>query len=51
MGIGNLLGNKTFEPVHPENIKISFQDVAGMHEAKFEITEFVDFLKKPDKYI
>jgi hypothetical protein len=26
------------------------QDVAGCDEAKLEIMEFVDFLKKPDKY-
>lgn len=32
------------------NIKINFKDVAGLEEAKVEITEIVDFLKKPDKY-
>ncbi|WIA22346.1 hypothetical protein OEZ85_004659 [Tetradesmus obliquus] len=30
--------------------KVSFADVAGCDEAKQEIMEFVDFLKKPDKY-
>merc|ERR1719478_717123 len=30
--------------------KIMFKDVAGCDEAKAEITEFVDFLKKPKKY-
>eukprot|EP00197_Chlamydomonas_leiostraca_P001991 CAMPEP_0202857522 /NCGR_PEP_ID=MMETSP1391-20130828/427_1 /ASSEMBLY_ACC=CAM_ASM_000867 /TAXON_ID=1034604 /ORGANISM="Chlamydomonas leiostraca, Strain SAG 11-49" /LENGTH=796 /DNA_ID=CAMNT_0049536333 /DNA_START=393 /DNA_END=2784 /DNA_ORIENTATION=+ len=30
--------------------KISFKDVAGCDEAKVEIMEFVDFLKKPEKY-
>ncbi|KAI8469650.1 MAG: membrane AAA-metalloprotease [Monoraphidium minutum] len=30
--------------------KVTFRDVAGCDEAKAEIMEFVDFLKKPDKY-
>lgn len=30
--------------------KMTFKDVAGCDEAKQEIMEFVDFLKKPEKY-
>ena len=29
---------------------VRFSDVAGMTEAKAEVTEFVDFLKNPQKY-
>jgi AFG3 family protein len=31
-------------------VKITFQDVAGLDEAKEELTEIVEFLKKPGKY-
>ena len=32
------------------NVKINFNDVAGLEEAKTEIMEIVDFLKNPKKY-
>jgi len=32
------------------SVNISFKDVAGLEEAKVEITEIVDFLKTPDKF-
>ena len=32
------------------NVKIDFKDVAGLEEAKVEVMEIVDFLKKPKKY-
>jgi len=32
------------------NVKINFNDVAGLEEAKTEVMEIVDFLKNPRKY-
>jgi cell division protease FtsH len=32
------------------SVKVTFKDVAGLAEAKVEITEIVDFLKTPEKY-
>lgn len=29
---------------------VRFADVAGMNEAKVEVSEFVDFLQNPNKY-
>jgi AFG3 family protein len=41
-------GKKKFEMV--KDVKVKFADVAGLQESKFEIQEFVDFLKFPQKY-
>jgi cell division protease FtsH len=32
------------------NVKVTFNDVAGLREAKVEVMEIVDFLKNPKKY-
>jgi cell division protease FtsH len=43
-------GNARPPPVPKNNINITFDDVAGCDEAKYELEEIVDFLKNPDKY-
>ena len=44
------IGKTQGKLVDKENIKITFNDVAGLEEAKEEIAEIVDFLKLPEKY-
>lgn len=34
----------------PSQIKVKFDSVAGVHEAKEELQDVLDFLKNPDKY-
>jgi cell division protease FtsH len=46
---GGLLGRRR-EPIDPESVRATFDDVAGIEEVKAEIAEIVDFLREPDKY-
>ncbi|MBV9197455.1 MAG: ATP-dependent zinc metalloprotease FtsH [Solirubrobacterales bacterium] len=48
-GLGNF-GRSQARRVDPEKIRVTFDDVAGIDEAKGELTEIVDFLKTPDRY-
>ncbi len=48
-GLGNF-GRSQARRVDPEKIRVTFDDVAGIDEAKSELTEIVDFLKTPDRY-
>ncbi len=47
--IGNF-GRSQARRVDPDQIRITFDDVAGIDEAKAELTEIVDFLRTPDRY-
>lgn len=38
------------DPHGGKKLKIRFNDIAGLHEAKLEIQEFVDYIKSPAKY-
>ena len=44
-------GRSRARRVEASDQHITFEDVAGIDEAKEELTEIVDFLKSPDKYL
>jgi cell division protease FtsH len=52
-GAGGLMsfGRSRARRVEASDQHITFEDVAGIDEAKEELTEIVDFLKTPDKYL
>jgi cell division protease FtsH len=51
-GLGGLgqFGRSQARRADPEKIRVTFDDVAGIDEAKAELTEIVDFLKNPERY-
>jgi cell division protease FtsH len=52
-GAGGLMsfGRSRARRVEAAEQPVTFADVAGIDEAKAELTEIVDFLKNPDKYV
>jgi cell division protease FtsH len=47
---GTSLGRSQARRVDPERIRVTFDDVAGIDEAKAELTEIVEFLRTPERY-
>ena len=50
MGALGNFGRSRARRVDPATIRITFDDVAGIDEAKAELAEIVDFLKTPERY-
>jgi cell division protease FtsH len=50
MGALGQFGRSRARRVDPQSIRVTFADVAGIDEAKAELTEIVDFLKTPERY-
>ena len=51
-GLGGLssFGRSKARRIDPATVRITFKDVAGIDEAKSELTEIVDFLRDPTRY-
>ncbi len=50
MGALGNFGRSQARRVDPAQIRVTFNDVAGIDEAKKELSEIVDFLRDPDRY-
>jgi cell division protease FtsH len=50
MGALGNFGRSQARRVDPEKIQITFADVAGIDDAKAELSEIVDFLRSPERY-
>jgi cell division protease FtsH len=50
MGALGNFGRSKARRVDPATIRVTFADVAGIDEAKAELTEIVDFLRNPQRY-
>jgi cell division protease FtsH len=50
MGALGNFGRSQARRVDPVKIRVTFKDVAGIDEAKAELSEIVDFLRNPERY-
>ena len=50
MGALGGFGRSSARRADPEKIRVTFADVAGIDEAKAELSEIVDFLRDPERY-
>ena len=50
MGALGSFGRSQARRVDPAKIRVTFDDVAGIDEAKAELSEIVDFLRTPERY-
>jgi cell division protease FtsH len=50
MGALGAFGRSQARRVDPQTIRVTFADVAGIDEAKAELSEVVDFLRNPERY-
>jgi cell division protease FtsH len=50
MGALGNFGRSKARRIDPSTIRVTFADVAGIDEAKAELTEIVDFLRNPQRY-
>jgi cell division protease FtsH len=53
-GVAGALGNfgkSQARRVDQDKVRVTFDDVAGIDDAKGELTEIVDFLQAPDRYL
>ena len=49
-GVLGAFGRSRARRYEPSGEKVTFEDVAGIDEAKGELSEVVDFLRKPERY-
>ncbi|MFC7326118.1 ATP-dependent zinc metalloprotease FtsH [Marinactinospora rubrisoli] len=49
-GLAGMSGSRAARPIETADIRVTFDDVAGMPEVKNELVEVVDYLREPEKY-